>query len=92
MQKLKRIVHYKTPEDPHLELSFLLNNLGHEAAAFSQSKTRGTKFTPEHGARLKQLLDPSFGLQLANLIEYKVIEKFIIVLKEIDLWGLKIYT
>ena len=26
---------------------------------------------------------------LANLIEHKVIEKFIVVLKELDLWGVK---
>jgi hypothetical protein len=85
-------VHYKTPEDPHLELSFLLNNLGHEAATFSQSKTRGAKFTLENDVRLRQLLDPNSGLHIASLIEYKVIEKFIIVLKEIDMWGLKIYA
>jgi hypothetical protein len=48
IQKQKRIVHYKTPDDPHLELSFLLNNLGNEAATFSQSKARGIKFTPEN--------------------------------------------
>lgn len=41
--------------------------------------------------RLKQLLDPSSGLSIATLIELKVIEKFIIVLKELDMWGLKIY-
>jgi hypothetical protein len=41
-------VHYKTPDDPHLELGFLLNNLGNEAATFSQSKIRGVKFTPEN--------------------------------------------
>jgi hypothetical protein len=48
IQKQKRIVHYKTPEDPHLELSFLLNNLGNEAATFNQSKIRGVKFTPDN--------------------------------------------
>jgi hypothetical protein len=41
--------------------------------------------------RLKQLLDPSSGLSIAMLIEFKVIEKFIIVLKELDMWGLKVY-
>jgi hypothetical protein len=91
IQKQKRIVHYKTPEDPHLELSFLLNNLGNEAATFSQSKVRGIKFTPENEARLRQLIDPNFGLSIALLIDFKVIEKFIIVLKELDMWGLKVY-
>ena len=41
---------------------------------------------------MRQLLDPNLELKIATLIEYKVIEKFIIVLKELDMWGVNDYA
>jgi hypothetical protein len=46
-------------------------------------------FTAEQEKRLKELLDPNSNLLLASLVEYRVIERFILTLKELDLWGLK---
>lgn len=42
--------------------------------------------------RLRQLLDPNFGLRIGMLIEFKVIEKFIIVLKELEMWEMNVYA
>ena len=60
------------PSDPHIELGNLLNLLAEEASCLSNPE-RTRKFTAEQEARLRQLLDPSYGLLLAGLIDNRVI-------------------
>jgi len=49
----------KQPEEIHLVLGNLLNLLSQEAATFSHTKDKVVKFTPDHEARLRKILDPS---------------------------------
>ena len=47
----------------------------------------GRRLTGEQVGRLRTLLDPSSNLVLPMLIDNRIIDKLIVVLKELDMWG-----
>ena len=87
IHKPKQMIVYKTPEEPHHELAYLLSLFSNQLSAFDSS-VAVERFGPESQKRLAALLQPDADLLLPVLIELRVVERMMLLVKEMELWGM----